>query len=209
MTQLDLLRSWNWETPTGTEAGWTVASDAVFSPGWFLRLVTWLASSFLCLPVSLWVGGLASAFTAVEGIRHGSLNPAPECAHSPAAHLPTFSLSSCSVGRRPPLLPEGFPCGSAGKESSCNVGDLGSTSGLGRFPGEGKGILAWRIPWTKESDTTERLSLFSFPLPEAHSASVHGVLFLPWDLQTLQPAHYHLSPWNFQPPLTDLAPSSI
>ena len=33
----------------------------------------------------------------------------------------------------------GFPCGSAGKESACNTGDLGSSPGLGRFPGEGKG----------------------------------------------------------------------
>ena len=33
----------------------------------------------------------------------------------------------------------GFPCGSAGKESTCNVGDLGWIPGLGRFPGEGKG----------------------------------------------------------------------
>ena len=33
----------------------------------------------------------------------------------------------------------GFPCGSAGKESACNVGDLGSFPGLGRSPGEGKG----------------------------------------------------------------------
>ena len=33
----------------------------------------------------------------------------------------------------------GFPCGSAGKESSCSVGDLGSIPGLGRSPGEGKG----------------------------------------------------------------------
>ena len=31
----------------------------------------------------------------------------------------------------------GFPCGSAGKESACNAGDLGSTPGLGRSPGEG------------------------------------------------------------------------
>ena len=30
-----------------------------------------------------------------------------------------------------------FPGGSAGKESACNVGDLGSTPGLGRYPGEG------------------------------------------------------------------------
>ena len=32
----------------------------------------------------------------------------------------------------------GFPCGSAGKESTCNVGDLGSIPGLGRSLGEGK-----------------------------------------------------------------------
>ena len=30
----------------------------------------------------------------------------------------------------------GFPCGSAGKESACNAGDLGLIPGLGRFPGE-------------------------------------------------------------------------
>ena len=32
----------------------------------------------------------------------------------------------------------GFPCGSAGKESACNIRDLGSIPGLGRSPGEGK-----------------------------------------------------------------------
>ena len=32
----------------------------------------------------------------------------------------------------------GFPGGSAGKESACNAGDLGSIPGLGRSPGEGK-----------------------------------------------------------------------
>ena len=30
-----------------------------------------------------------------------------------------------------------FPGGSAGKEFACNAGDLGSTPGLGRSPGEG------------------------------------------------------------------------
>ena len=30
----------------------------------------------------------------------------------------------------------GFPCGSAGKESACNEGELGSIPGLGRSPGE-------------------------------------------------------------------------
>ena len=33
----------------------------------------------------------------------------------------------------------GFPCGSAGQESACNVGDLSLIPGLGRSPGEGKG----------------------------------------------------------------------
>ena len=33
----------------------------------------------------------------------------------------------------------GFPGSSAGKESACNVEDLGSIPGLGRSPGEGKG----------------------------------------------------------------------
>ena len=33
----------------------------------------------------------------------------------------------------------GFPCGLAGKESTCNAGDLGSVPGLGRSSGEGKG----------------------------------------------------------------------
>ena len=33
----------------------------------------------------------------------------------------------------------GFPCGSAGKESAHNAGDLGSIPGLGTSPGEGKG----------------------------------------------------------------------
>ena len=64
----------------------------------------------------------------------------------------------------------GFPSGSAGKESTCNAGDLGLIPGLGRFPGEGNGYplqySGLRLPWTvyspwghKESDTTEQLLL--------------------------------------------------
>ena len=68
----------------------------------------------------------------------------------------------------------GFPGGSEEKESACRAGDLGSTPGLGRSPGEGKGYppqysclenphgqrsLVGYSPWThKESDMTERLS---------------------------------------------------
>ena len=62
----------------------------------------------------------------------------------------------------------GFPRSSAGKESTCNVGDLGFIPGLGRSLGEGKGYplqySGLRIPWTvypwghKELDTNEWLT---------------------------------------------------
>ena len=41
--------------------------------------------------------------------------------------------------RLPTSVFQGFPCGSAGKEYTCNVGDLGQIPGLGRSPEEGKG----------------------------------------------------------------------
>ena len=43
------------------------------------------------------------------------------------------------MARLPTPVFLGFPCGSAGKESARNVGDLGSIPGLGRSPGGGKG----------------------------------------------------------------------
>ena len=60
----------------------------------------------------------------------------------------------------------GFPCGSAGKESACNAGDLGLIPELGRSPGEGKGyplqcsyLENLYSPWVhEESEMTERLS---------------------------------------------------
>ena len=63
----------------------------------------------------------------------------------------------------------GFPGGSAGKESVCTVGDLGSIPGLGRSPGEGndyplqysglKNSMDCISPWgCKESDTTKQLA---------------------------------------------------
>ena len=42
-------------------------------------------------------------------------------------------------GRLPTLVFLGFPCSSAGKESTHNLEDLDSIPGLGRSPGEGKG----------------------------------------------------------------------
>jgi len=40
-------------------------------------------------------------------------------------------------GRLPTPVFLGFPGGSAGKESTCNAGDLGLIPGLGKSPGEG------------------------------------------------------------------------
>ena len=66
------------------------------------------------------------------------------------------------------MLSMGFPGGSVGKESSCNEGDLGSISGLGRSPGEENshplqysGLEnSMDYPWVAKSWT--RLSNFHF-----------------------------------------------
>ena len=50
----------------------------------------------------------------------------------------------------------GFPGSSAGKESACNAGDPGLTSGLGRSAGEGIGYLlqySWLPLWLSWSIT--------------------------------------------------------
>ena len=65
-----------------------------------------------------------------------------------------------------PYFLKGFPCGSAGKEAACNVGDLSLIPGLGRSPRDGKGYPlqysglenSMDCPWGhKELDTTEQL----------------------------------------------------
>ena len=71
----------------------------------------------------------------------------------------------------PPISRWGFLCGSDGKVSACNAGDLGSIPGLGKSPGEGKGyplqysglekFHGLYSPWGhKDSDTTEQLSFW-------------------------------------------------
>ena len=56
---------------------------------------------------------------------------------------------------------QGFPGGSDGKESACNVGGQSLMSGLGRFPANHSSILAWRIPWTKVPGVLHLLSAWS------------------------------------------------
>ena len=59
---------------------------------------------------------------------------------------------------------QGFPGGSAGKESACNLGDLGSIPGLGRSPGGGHGnpipvFLPGESLWTKEPGGLQYMGL--------------------------------------------------
>ena len=72
----------------------------------------------------------------------------------------------------------GSPGGSNGKESACNPGDLGSSAGSGRSPGEGngyptgvvlpgkfrgqRGLVGYSTWGHKESDKTEQLTLSLF-----------------------------------------------
>ena len=68
----------------------------------------------------------------------------------------------------------GFPCGSAGEESVCSLGDLGLIPELGRFPGEGKcyslryssleNSMDCVVRGVAELDTTEQLSLSHYLL---------------------------------------------
>ena len=72
-----------------------------------------------------------------------------------------------------------FPGGSDGKQSACNVGDLGLILGLGRSLGEDmathSSILAWRTPMDKG----------------AWQATVHGVAKSQIQLSNLARAHTH------------------
>ena len=80
----------------------------------------------------------------------------------------------------------GLHFGSAGKESACNVGDLGSIPGLGRSPGEGKGY-----------------PLQYYGLENSMGCTVHGVA-----MSQTQLNHFHFhSPGNLDSSLCFLQPS--
>jgi len=52
----------------------------------------------------------------------------------------------------------GFPGGSVGKKFACTAGDLGLEDPLEKGMATYSSVLAWRIPWTENSqrvDTTE------------------------------------------------------
>ena len=79
-----------------------------------------------CCRDSVWTAIMRKNVETLGDTLHGSLGTSP----IQLAFRCIYSLSLVSMA---------FPCGSAGKESACNEGDLGSIPGLGRYPGEGKG----------------------------------------------------------------------
>ena len=99
----------------------------------------------------------------------------------PAIQGPWFDSwvgkSSCRRDRLPTAVFLGFPCGSAGKESPCEVEDLGSIPGLGKSPGEGKGY-----------------PLEYSGLESSMACIVHGVA-KSWT--RLSDLHFHFSLWYF------------
>ena len=80
-----------------------------------------------------------------------------------------------------------FACGSAGKETACNAGDLGLIPGLGRSPEEGKGYPLQYSGLENSMDCTvhevakswTQLSDFHFlgPTPELVTELVRGILW--------------------------------
>ena len=89
----------------------------------------------------------------------------------------------------------GFPCGSAGKESDCNAGDLDLIPGLGRSPGEGKGYALQYFGLENSMDcivhgvTKSRAWLSDF-----HFTSLHLYVYV----CALHPLYPFLYQWTFR-----------
>ena len=141
----------------------------------YLRLLIFLLAT-LIPPFD----SLSPAFSMMYSAQRASL--VAQLLENPLAMQEDLGLFPSWVGKIPwrrHRLPApvflGSPCGSDGKESVCNVGDLGLLPGLGRSPGGGHGnplhfsclenphgqsCLVVYSPWTfKESDTTDGLSI--------------------------------------------------
>ena len=81
-------------------------------------------------------------------------------------------------------MTKGFPCGSAGEESPCSLGDLGSIPVLGGSPGERKGYplqysvlensMDCIVHGSKESDTTDQISLSLDNIGSNNISILHG-----------------------------------
>ena len=114
-----------------------------------------------------------------------------------------FHLCSSACSLLPSLLLyPSFFCGSVGKESACNTGDLGPIPGLGRSPGEGIGYplqysslensMDCIVHRVAKSQTDQVTFTFTF-CPDQ--------LITPKSVQVLFPAHTHTMLLKYLSPL--------
>ena len=75
----------------------------------------------------------------VLGRRKTALSSLEWVAMLSSKDLPHPGIEPASPALAGGSLPLGFPGGTDGKASTCNAGDLGSSPGSGRSPGEGNG----------------------------------------------------------------------
>ena len=107
---------------------------------------------------------------------------------------------------------------SVGKESACNAGDLGSITGMGRFPGEGKGCplqYSWVSPvaqllknspamwetWVRSLGCEDPLRRERLPTPVLWPGDFHGLLYGEFHGVTksqtrLSDVHFHWVVWT-------------
>ena len=128
-------------------------------------------------------------------------------------------LIHCRRVRLPSPIFLGLLCGSGGKESACNVGDLGLTPGFGRSPGEGKGCplqysclqnsMDHIVYWVAKSRT--RLKDFSLHFQEITPESrLYWSLPVSSGLSSLKPAKSHTLAFPGSPlSLLDRKPSVV
>ena len=87
---------------------------------------------------------------------------------------------------------KGFPGSLDGKESACNVGDLSSTPGTGRSPGEGNGNPlqysclknptdrgAWQAIAHRVAESQTQLSDFTHSLTLENKVSLYSIMLYP------------------------------
>ena len=83
--------------------------------------------------------------------------------HGVAKSQKQLRLTKYSTNEEMLLVNKGFPGSSAGKESACNAGDLGSIPGLEDLLEKGtathSSILAWRIPRTAKPGVLQSIGL--------------------------------------------------
>ena len=137
-----------------------------------------------------------------------------------------FIPRPCLIHHFPSPSSQGFPRGSAGKESTWNNGDLGSIPGLGRSPGEGNSYplqysvlensMDYIVHWVtksqtlkkkkKESDMTEQLHCVHCSLwPKGLIGIKRPVVIIHvWEMFLYLVSHYLISK-NWKPPSMNIS----